>query len=264
VRRASFALLVAAAAAATGCGGDSDREKVGHFVTAANEVQQRSAPAFDRANRAYANFSKGDLRARRAQRELAAAERTMRQTRDDIAALHAPSKAAELKRRLVALYTKDAALAHESTLLASFVPASATAMKPLASVGGRLTSSLRAADSPEQQIAALRRYARGVARVVKRLEPLQPPPLLIDRHHGQVEHLRRVRSLALRMVGALEAEDSEGVARLLLRFRKLNGQTSATALPPGALAAYNRRYLGVRRALQSVERERSRLERSLG
>jgi hypothetical protein len=53
------------------------------------------------------------------------------------------------------------------------------------------------------------------------------------------------------------------VARLLLSFRKLNSQSFSGPLSTGALDAYNRRYLGVRRALQAVERERARLERTV-
>jgi hypothetical protein len=99
--------------------------------------------------------------------------------------------------------------------------------------------------------------------VIDELQPLKPPPLLIDRHHGQVQHLGRVRGLALRLVGALERQDSQAVARLLLRFRRLSSRNSAGALPPEALDAYNDRYLAVRKRLQAVEREQGRLEEKL-
>jgi hypothetical protein len=112
-------------------------------------------------------------------------------------------------------------------------------------------------------MAALRAYASSVRKVIRRLQPLKPPPLLLVRHHGQVEHLTQVRALALRLVHALGHQDSQAVARLLLRFRKLNSESISAPLPPGAVAAYNGRYLGVRRALQAVERERARLERTL-
>jgi hypothetical protein len=246
-----------------GCGGSDEREQVSQFVKDANAIQERSGPAFDRANRAYVSFSKGELSTASAKTQLAAAEQAMRRTRDDIAALDPPSQAKELQRRLVVLYDADAALAHESTLLAAFVPASATAMKPLPAIGRRLTRGLRSARTAPQQMAALRAYASSVRKVIRRLQPLKPPPLLLERHHGQVEHLTQVRALALRLVHALGHQDSPAVARLLLRFRKLNSESISAPLPPGALAAYNRRYLGVRRALQAVERERARLERTL-
>jgi hypothetical protein len=264
LRLLGLALVSAAVLTQTACGGgDSRREQVEQFVQDANAVQSRSGPAFDRANRTYANFSRGRLAVQDAQVQLAAAERAMRRTRDDIAALNAPKDARELQRRLVRLYDADASLAHESTLLAVFVPASAKAMSSLSGIGKDLTRQLRAAATAPGQIGALRRYAARVERVINRLQPLHPPPLLLDRHHRQIQHLVDVRTLSLQLVAGLRAQNRQRVARLLLRFRKLNSQTSSTPLAADALDAYNRRYLGIRRKLQSVERERARLERTL-
>jgi hypothetical protein len=263
LRRSHLAFVAAGALLVAGCGGSDRRDEVSRFVKAANVVQQRSGPSFDRANRAYVNFSKGELASTKATKQLAAAEEAMRRTRDDIAALDAPPEAKELKRRLILLYDADAALAHESTLLASFVPASAKALRPLARIGRRLTRGLRSATTAGQQKNALRGYSASVAKVIKRMRPLEPPPLLLERHHDEIQHLTAVRRLALRLVGALERQDNRAVASLLLRFRKLNEKTSTGSVPPAALDAYNRRYLDVRRALQAVERERSRLEKNL-
>lgn len=261
--RRVFAVAAAALLVLAGCGGSSDRDEVDRFVKDANAIQERSAPAFNRANRAYVSFSKGKLAPAKAKSQLAAAEQTMRDTRDAVAALDAPPKAKELQRRLVALYDADAALAHESTLLATFVPASAAALQPLPAIGRRLTRDLRRARTPAQQMTALRSYTRRVARVIKRLQPLEPPPLLLERHHREIAHLSGVRRLALRLVDALGRQDSRSVASLLLRFRKLNARSGTGSVPADALAAYNRRYVGVRRASQAVERERARLERTL-
>ena len=255
-------VVALAAASLGGCGGSKDPDEVGRFVKSANEVQTRSGPAFDRANRAYVSFSKGELNSSKAKAELATAERVMRRTRDDIAALDAPPAAKRLKDLLVSLYDADATLAHESTLLAEVVPASTAALKPLPATGRRLSRELRTAQTAPTQIKALQRYRDGIGRVLRDLEPLHPPPLLLGRHHEEIVHLTQVRSLAGRMATALRRHDSPLVARLLLRFRKLNARKSVGALPEDAIRAYNRRYLGVRHALQAVERERSRLERA--
>jgi hypothetical protein len=262
--RRRLSLVAAIGLLVAGCGGGSDeRDEVGRFVKAANVVQERSGPSFNRANRAYVNFSKGQLATAKATKQLAAAEQAMRDTRDEIAALDAPPKAKELKRRMVLLYDADAALAHESVLLASFVPASAKAAQPLGAIGRRLARELKSAKTAGDQTVALRHYGAAVAKVIKLLQPLKPPPLLLERHHDQIEHLGAVRRLALRLVAALDRKDSRSVASLLLRFRKLNATPVSGSLSPAALAAYNRRYLRVQRALQAVERERSRLERTL-
>lgn len=255
--------MVFALVALAGCGGTSKREEVDRFVKSANDVQARSSASFDRANRTYVSFSKGELGAARAKAELSAAERAMRRTRDDIDALDAPADAKRLKQLLVSLYDADAAFAHESTLLATFVPASSEALKPLVPIGRRLSRGLRKAKTAPAQIRALQDYSDGVGGVIQDLEPLQPPPLLIQRHHAEIVHLKKVRSLARRMISALRRRDSQRVARLLLRFRKLNAQGSGGALPKDAIKAYNRRYLSVRHSLQAVQRERARLERTL-
>jgi hypothetical protein len=264
MRALALALAATGALLVASCGSSSDqRDQVSRFVRQANAIQARSGSAFDRANRTYASLSQGQLSTAQAETQLPAAEEAMRRTRDDIAALKPPSQAKELQRRLVALYDADAAFAHESTLLASFVPASVTAIRPLPRIGRRLTRGLRSAKTAPQQMDALRTYAVSVRRVITRLQPLHPPPLLLDRHHQQIEHLTQARALALRLVHALARQDSPAVARLLLRFRNLNSHAVNGPLSAAALAAYNRRYLGVRHALQAVERERARLERTV-
>lgn len=255
-------VVALAASSLVGCGGSSDDDQVGKFVKSANEVQTRSGPAFDRANRAYVSFSKGELDSSKAKVELADAERAMRRTRDEIEALDAPPAAKRLKELLVSLYDADATLAHESTLLAEFVPDSTAALKPLPATGRRLSRELRTAKTAKAQIKALERYRDGIGRVLRDLKPLHPPPLLLGRHHEEIVHLTQVRSLAGRMGAAVRRQDSPLVARLLLRFRKLNARKFVGDLPQDAIRAYNRRYLGVRHALQAVERERSRLERA--
>jgi hypothetical protein len=258
--------VAAAGLVLAGCGGGDDddrRAQVDAFVRDANAVQQESAPEFDRANQAYLSFSKGKLPPAQARVRLAAAEQAMRTTRDKLAALDAPADARELKRRLVALFDADAAFAHESTLLASFAPGSVKAQKDLPSIGRRLTRGLSGAETPAEQEAVLRRYAAAVGRVLEGLQPLHPPPLLLDRHHAQVQRLQRVRGLALQLAAALHRQDRQAVAKLLLRFKALNTGGSSDPLSPQALKAYNRRYLHVRSMAQAVEREQRRLQESL-
>jgi hypothetical protein len=264
--RVPGAVLAAGALVLGGCGGGGDhkRAQVDAFLRQANSVQEQAAPDFNRANRAYLSFSKGQLPPAQAKKELAAAEQSMRATRDRLAALDAPADARRLQSGLVALFDADAVFAHESTLLATFAPASAKAQKPLPGIGRRLTRGLSGAKTPQAQEAVLKRYAADVRGVIATLQPLQPPPLLVERHHGQVQHLQRVRSLALQLARALQRQDSRLVAKLLLRFKALStGPGSPSALSPQALRAYNRRYLKVRTMAQDVEREQRRLQDTL-
>src|SRR4051794_28412935 len=147
-------ILGALAIASPGCGGkhsNSQHDRVEHFIKQVNSVQADSAPAFKRANRAYLAFARGKLPTASAVPELAAAETAMRSTRDRVGKLAAPSAARELQRRLVVLFDTDAAFAHESTLLAKFMPASQRALKPLQRVGKQLSRDLRGAKKPAAQ-----------------------------------------------------------------------------------------------------------------
>jgi hypothetical protein len=99
--------------------------------------------------------------------------------------------------------------------------------------------------------------------VIAGLQPLHPPPLVLDRHYTQIEHLRRVRGLALQLADALQRQDSQQVAKLLLRFKALNNQGATSPLSPRALRGYNRRYLALRGKAQDVAREQRRLRDTL-
>ena len=266
MRRLLALAPLVALVAAPGCGGSgkkTDRDRVNAYVDHVNSLQQSATPQFDRANKAYLAFSKGKLATRPAMRELAAAEKSMRTMRDQIASTAAPAPATELKRRLVAMFDADAAMAHEATLLATYVPAAQDAAKPLPGLAKKLTRGLRKAKTAQAQERALSAYASGIGRVLAHLEPLHPPPLLLERNHGQIEHLQAVQKLATRLVGALRAQNSSLVAKLLLRFKTLAASGGAPAVSADALRAYNRRYLAVQRTLQNVEREQRRLERTL-
>jgi len=259
---AAAALLVGGVGACGGSG-DSRESDLNDFIGRVNSMQQTAAPQFDNANRSYLAFSKGKLPTAAARRDLAHAEQSMRAMRDRIAALHAPNDAQRLKRGLVGLFDLDAALAHEATLLASFVPKAQDAAKPLPGLARRLSRGLKRSKTAKGQEAALSAYASGIGRVVGRLQPLHPPPLLLERHHAQIEHLESVESLGKRLVRALRAQDSKLVARLLLRFRRLAAAGPPSAVSSEALKGYGARYLAVQHAAQGVERERRRLERTL-
>jgi hypothetical protein len=263
-RSIACASALALALAPAGCGGgNGDRERVNDYLRQANTIQDRAAPEFKRANDAYLHFSQGKLAAAEAPSDLAHAERSMRITREQLATLSPPAPARELSRRLLALYDADTALAHESTLLARYVPAAAKASAPLAKAARALARSLKSA-TPAAQAAALDRYAAAVARTTARFRKLRPPPLLNADYGAQLRRLESSGALARRLASAVRRRDSTAVAKLLLRFQRLGSAKSAGTVGPGAVAAYNRRYEKVRRALAAVQRERARLDRVLG
>ena len=266
VRLVALSALAAAALILPACssGKDDERDDVNRYLRDANAVQREAAPRFRRANEAYLDFSRGDLAPREARKQLTAAERSIRDTRDELAQLDPPAPARELHGLLLALFDADADFARESTMLARYIPASSSALKPLSRLGRALRRGLGGeAQSPARQARALTAYAAGVGRVVDRLRPLKPPPVLFERHNREIRRLDEVRSLARRLSGALRAADSRAVARLLLRFRRASASApDADAADAAGLRAYNRRYLDVRRAQQAVARERAKVVKS--
>jgi hypothetical protein len=244
-----------------GCGGKSDRDRVAAYLRQANDVQRRAAPRFERANQAYLDFSKGKLGPADARSALASAERSIRDTREDLAAVKPPAPARRLHKLLLAVLDADADFARESTLLAGYVPRSTAAVKPLP----RLTKALRLGlrrKTPEAQARALGAYAGGIDDVVGHLTPLHPPPVLFDRHGDEIRRLRSVASLSRRLRAALRERDSKGVAALLRRFRTVNaGDGGGSAFTGAAVDAYNKRYRQLAEKQQVLATERRRVER---
>jgi len=198
------------------------------------------------------------------QRQLSDAERSIRATRDDLGKLHPPDDAAELHRRVLRVYDMSAGLAHETVLLARYIPASAEALKPLGGATRRLQRGLRGSAGPAAQERTLDRYADDTQQVLDDLRPLDPPPLLAAQDDAQVRQLESAHSLAGRLKKAVAAGDAKLVARLLLRFRRLDtGGESQQRRAETALRAYRERYRAITLAQADVHREVGRLERSL-
>jgi hypothetical protein len=247
-----------------GCGGGhhDGRKAVDSYLRTVNEVQQRSSKQFQQANQAYLRFSRGQLGPRVAVSDFVAAERAMQVTRDELTAVKPPAKAARLHRLLLRLYQVDQEFAHESTLLARYLPAQQRTLRPLAPAGRRLRRDLRGGGS-SAQAAAFAGYAARLGKVVDRLSRLRAPPILTDLQSSEFRRLRAARGLAARLAIAVKGRDSQTVARLLLRFRKVSSQQAQTGLSAAAVAAYSKRYGGLTSAAADVQRERSRLDRTL-
>ncbi len=247
------------AALAVGACGDDGREGVKGYIERANAIQEQAAPEFERAQRVYIRFSKGKLPPRVAADRLAGAEQTIRSARADIAELDPPSDAAGLHRSLLHVYDLNAGLAEETTQLGRYLPAFAEALEPLEAAGRRLRAGLSDSSDAAAQEEAFGAYAEALDAVVGDLEALEPPPLLASSHRAQVRRLSRTRTLARGLETAIGEQDSKEVARLLLRFRRLNSRAGRVGLPPEAVRAYNERVRAVTEAESAVRREQREL-----
>jgi hypothetical protein len=264
VRLVAVAVCVLASAVGLSACGESTADRIGRYIKDANREQRNSAPAFKRANQAYARFSQRKVQPEAAAREAATAERAIRATRARLAALKPPPEAAELHRRLLGVFDGNAAIAHETVLLTRYLPAAEKAVKPLAGISSRLRRRLADAPTPARQSRALLLYAVSLDRLLAALRKLKPPPILAPTDHAQIVRLTAARSLARRLHIALVAENAKRVAKLLLRFRTLNSRRGQDRLLANrAIRAYNRRYKKIITDEQDMQRERYRLERSL-
>ena len=259
--RRTFALLVASAALAGGCGGDDERADVERYITEANGVQQRFAGDMRRANEAYRRFAEGELDDRSTDRELTAAEQALRRARARLERLDPPPAAAGMHRRLLRVYDANADFASETTRLGRYLPQARRVLRPIRDISERLRTRLRSADGPEAQASALGRYAQSVSGQFGRLRRLDPPPVLFATHQAQLARLDESNRLARRLQRATRRRDSQRVARLLLRFRRVTGQTGGRTLTRTAVRAYNERYRRVVGTATALQREQQRLER---
>jgi hypothetical protein len=265
-RRALLLVLAAGAAALGGCGGSDDdaREQVDAYVESANRVQQRYAPEFERANRAYTSFVRGGLGDAQAERDLGAAQDALRAARADVAALEPPPEARTLHGRLLRFFDVNLDLARETTRMAVYRPAAEAALAPLDRVNRRLDERLAGADAAPEQARALARFERSLERMVAALRGLEPPSVLKPTHGDQIRRLAATRGLAERLRRALLDEDAPEVARLIKRFRaNAAARGSRRKLAARAVRRYDERYKRLTEAYADVQREQARLDRAL-
>jgi hypothetical protein len=265
VRRCSvLALLAPIALAACGGGNDDARGRVNAYIEQANTAQQRSAKDLERINASYQAFARGTIEPRRATADMATAQRVIRTVRERVAALQPPADARGLHGKLVAYLDMNLGLARETARLATYVPRATAATAPLAGDNRRMRRALRAAATPVDQAAALDRFARSLGGMLRDLRRLDPPPVLRPAHGDQIARLTSTRSLAVQLHDALVAQDAQGVARLLERFRSAaSARRPRAKLAARAIDAYNRRLQALNAAYAGVQREQVRLDRTL-
>jgi hypothetical protein len=261
--RMATLLGVVTVALTAGCGDDA-RDSVERYIARANAIQARFAPEFRHANDAYARFVRGELDARRADIELSAAERALREAEAQLARVEPPPTASRLHRQLLRVFEMNADFAAESTALARYLPAARTVLGRVGADGRKLSHRIGDAETPARQAEALTGYARAIDRRYDALYALQPPPVLKTTHREQLLRLEASSRLARRLRTATEARDPRRVGRLVLQFRKVSRRTGQGArLTRRAVREYNERYGALGEAAAAMRREQRRVEQRL-
>ena len=176
-----MAVLAATAALLAACGGsdhDEQRADVNHYIEQENAVLRGAQHDFEALNEAYRKFSKGQLDADKAIKDLSGAEETIRTARADVAKLQPPADARALHDKVLHYLDVNVFLADETAKLAGYMPASAAALKPLAHVNESLQSGLADAKTASAQAGALSRFAGALDRMLGKLRGLVVPQVL--------------------------------------------------------------------------------------
>lgn len=251
-----------------GCGGDERdavRERAQRYIESEQAVMRRAQPDFERANRTYLAYAKGELEPERAAERVQQAERAIRNARDGVLVLDPSPEARRLHESLLRYLDMNVEFARETTRLVRYVAAAAGALAPLDRANRRLEARLRGAGDSDVQERVLERFAAAAASITTDLRDLQPPAVLEPVHRDQVRRLDATRRFADRLRRALHAQDAERVSALLERFRSTASKPSARRLLTNqAVARYNRRLRRLGSAYADVQQEQSRLARSLG
>lgn len=264
--RAAVVAVTAVCATLLGaCGaGRSDRDEVGAFIRSLNQIQDDAAPALAQADRVYTRMARGKLPATRAPAATRATEQTILSLRGRVQALPAPSSAENLKRRVLAAFDADAAMAEQTVLLARYVPAQQRSLRTVRALGAHLQARLRArAGHAAAQAGALTDYAVGLNEETDRLRVLKPPLALVSVRDAQLVRLRGSRGIALQLRAAVLSNDATGVGRLLSAFRRVNARAPDPRLARAGYRAYKEYRVRIDRARFLVNAEVARLDRRL-
>jgi hypothetical protein len=256
--------VCAVAIALAGCGGDSDRDRVGDYIESLNAAQEEAGPLLEQANDVYSRFAKGTLKGPQAEVEMRRSRTLIDAVRGKVEAIPAPPEARTLRTLVIKVYEANDGMAEQTRLMAAYVPAQRTALRRFRALGTRLQRDLRAAHSDAgKQARALRRYAAGLVSVTASLRKLRPPLIMAPARNSGLERLQESREIALGLRSAVLAKDQAKVLKLLDRFQEVNAREADEKARKAAYQAYQEYAVDIRRAEARVAREVSRLNGSL-
>lgn len=267
MRRATGCVLLLSVLVLSGCGTsakDKRRDAVNDYLDRVEAIQDRYAPSFVLANKAYQDFSKGKVGKRQLDR-LKGAEVSILAARTSLRDVRPPQDAEKLHSDLIRLYDLNAQLGLEVITLQQFLPGVRKTLGELARVNGKYRKGLSASESSGEQAAALDAYGAAITSVSKRLENLPAPTSLRPWQRSQVTRLEQIAGTGRTLAQALRVGDRAAVEALIKRFRFLLAhQPNVTQAQHDAVKAYDDRLIGLTRLQGRIAAEHQRLQNILG
>jgi hypothetical protein len=243
----------------------SDRDAVSEYIRDVNDVERSFALQFGSINQAYESFRFAPADVDEQLPRLRRGARTLTRLRARVERLEAPEAAAELKRRLIAYFRQQELVAHELVAVTEHLRSLQNAELSVTNANATLRKELAGADAAEEQTAAVVAYAGRLEALARRLDNVNPPPLLAPSQDAYVQQLQSYATAARRLQQAVNVGNAAATDAALRRLR-----ASSTALTQtmeaqrAAIEAYNERVRRIRTLAAAVEEERRRLERELG
>jgi hypothetical protein len=303
VRGGTVALGVAAAGAVAAAvvvttgghasAGSRERKAVVAYVDQVNALKNRMHVPLARVMLAYASFGKSGAARQPSAGRLRVASATLNRLDRRLTALDCPPEAATLRKRLLVLVHREAAITREVQLLAEFTPRYVSTLRGVHTASLTLDSALKSIVIPrarslrgtkqavarEQQAFdvlarraavaqadAIDAYDRAVGRVLRRLAPLQPPPALQPAYRAQIAALHAVTAAGADLAGRLRALHRSDITAFSRRFSLASRAADTLAAQRAQIAAirsYNKRVRQVGAAAGAVQTELARLRRDL-
>jgi hypothetical protein len=254
---------------AAGCGGGNHatRDAIAAYVTKINAVEVQLARPLVDVSKANRDFARGKGNPAKIQARLARSEQIFARLRRRIAAVTPPPEAKRMRLLLLELVDRQADLAHETLLLARFVPAFSAALRPLPAEGRSLRSALNAKQPANAKADALELYGRQLGAVLPQLRALHPPPASAPAVANQVRTLVAVRASVVALARAVREKRAKQVAPLLHRFdvaASSNRSLAAQRAQIAAVRAYNARVRAIDRIVGQLSAERLHLLKLAG
>lgn len=240
----------------------TSRDRVTAYIRQVNATARSFSGEYRKVDLAFRTFSFAPAASAKQLPRVRASARTLTRLRRRVEAVPAPAAAATLRKRLIAFYEQQEAVAYELVAVSVYVPKLAAAERPLAPAAARMRAALKPGSSAKQQAAALSAYADVLDAAAGKLVAIHAPPLFAVSQGQQVRHLR-ASARSMRDLGAALAKNDRKAVKSAIAALGRTTTSSTSAAARAAVAAYNHRIERIRTLGRAVELERRRLADTL-